>query len=1475
MSAIIPSIQIFVKSTSLGMTITGNGAHLGDLVGVHTLLVYTDNEGNQFAVRGGPKDGEFPVGSQLTVKAGSYDASFKSDFPQNGGDGNTIGQDGLLAKITVAEGWDLAAKWDSIVATETALGNAGYNYGGVNVNCNTVTNTALENAGLPTLANIATTPLFPVGLHAAGGDQILPLPVSGDIVALTTDQQAAIDEAIQANDALSRVLVATYGSALVKAESIQYQNDPLLLDLNGDGIKTTTLANGIFFNHDANDFSELSAWVDKNDGVLVADLNHNGVIDNGTEVFGNHTLLPNNTVASDGYAALAQYDSNSDGVIDSLDQNFAQLGVLKGDGTLLTLQQAGIQSFDLSQIVSQVQVDENGNTETKHSLFTKTDNSTGQMGDFNLLANTAVSNPNSTVEISEEIAALPNASGSGNVYSLQQAMALDSSGTLQGFVESFIGATDEASRNTLLDQILAQWAGVPLTSDLQPGDMLLATHVAVVEQFEGHNFNNGDLSFIGTIPAGMIAREYNQLAETLYGQLMAQSQLQDYFAEMTSGQDATTHQFTFNLDGVEAKIQTLYATDETAAIQVAAEFSRALTGINWAEISNYANFYNALIDLDPDFKAALDSTGKAFISGTSAAELLGSDGQGAWDTGTDQSSRDTRPYYIDAGAGNDTLQGSYSDDVLIGGQGNDTLRGYDGNDSYLFNLGDGQDTIIEGNAYTDNFVSFHSSTDDRISTGNDSILFGAGIAPTDLSYSMDGDYLKVNINGTTDQISILSKSMDYLVEQLVFQDGTVVKTTDIFHTFLLEGTSGNDTLAAQGMFYDVGQHILGYGGDDQITGSRGDDTLDGGDGNDYLYSGQGNDTLIGGNGNDNLDDEVGGSNLLDGGAGNDGLVGGQDQDTLLGGAGTDTLLGLAGNDSLDGGAGNDLLQGGDGNDTYVIHLNEGQDTITDGSGTDTLSFGTGLTEDQMLWSSNSNHDLIINFGNSTNQLLIQDQLNPSTPNQVIDSFQFADGSVYTSAQIASLMSYDSIIAGTSGNDTLVSATSDDALVGKGGDDTYVFSDNSGKDKILDASGNNTLDFHTLSQAITADLSQSSLHFTSADTNQALLSLGTVGTNAISDPYGHSWTAYDNAVIGSSNSWKSGEKYLSFDGSDDHVGTSAISPTGDYWTAHWKASFNTLSPSQAMVAGNGYSYAVGMSNGKAFMDLSNNNSNWNVSSGDQFGSKNNYVTGQWYDFELSYSKDSGYKLYVDGALDISVSNTAKVQTGGQLNFGALSYGGSYLMPLNGSLSDIYFTNSQVLHSGSFTPSPDPASIAYAAQNTVDWSGSTMENVIGTSYDDGLSGNSLANQLTGSAGNDTLSGAAGNDTLFGGSGNDVYHFSLGGGSDSVSDSAGTDTFLFDSSVVKNDIALFQTAGGNLEIGYTNSAGDLITVQGQNTAGTAIERFELSDGSYLTDADVNSVIQAMASYATTSSASFTSLSDVENNSNLLTIVNSGWHH
>ena len=80
--------------------------------------------------------------------------------------------------------------------------------------------------------------------------------------------------------------------------------------------------------------------------------------------------------------------------------------------------------------------------------------------------------------------------------------------------------------------------------------------------------------------------------------------------------------------------------------------------------------------------------------------------------------------------------------------------------------------------------------------------------------------------------------------------------------------------------------------------------------------------------------------------------------------------------------------------------------------------------------------------------------------------------------------------------------------------------------------------------------------------------------------------------------------------------------------------------------------------------------------------------------------------------------------------------------------------------------------------------------------------------------------------------------------------------------------------MQIGYTNSSGDLITIQGQSTASTVVERFELSNGQYMSDADVNQTLSDMASYAATNSISLTSLDDVKNDANLVAIVNGGWH-
>jgi hypothetical protein len=49
----------------------------------------------------------------------------------------------------------------------------------------------------------------------------------------------------------------------------------------------------VYFDHDNNSFAEQSGWVGKDDGLLVFDKNNNGKIDDGSELFGNNTILSN------------------------------------------------------------------------------------------------------------------------------------------------------------------------------------------------------------------------------------------------------------------------------------------------------------------------------------------------------------------------------------------------------------------------------------------------------------------------------------------------------------------------------------------------------------------------------------------------------------------------------------------------------------------------------------------------------------------------------------------------------------------------------------------------------------------------------------------------------------------------------------------------------------------------------------------------------------------------------------------------------------------------------------------------------------------------------------------------------------------------------------------------------------------------------------------------------------------------------
>lgn len=182
--------------------------------------------------------------------------------------------------------------------------------------------------------------------------------------------------------------------------------------------------------------------------------------------------------------------------------------------------------------------------------------------------------------------------------------------------------------------------------------------------------------------------------------------------------------------------------------------------------------------------------------------------------------------------GNDILLGSIGNDVLHGGKGDDILSGGKGNDTYLFNIGDGHDTIRnDGNS---KFVNGKN-----VKADIDNIRFGKGITSDMLTFTKDQNNLIINVNNN-DSITITNwytKDITQKIDNLIFDDGTKLSWND--------ETSNNF-------------HISGTGKDDVLRGTIGNDVLYGGKGNDLLSGGQGDDTYLFnlGDGHDTIDNKA-------------------------------------------------------------------------------------------------------------------------------------------------------------------------------------------------------------------------------------------------------------------------------------------------------------------------------------------------------------------------------------------------------------------------------------------------------------------------------------------------------------------------------------------------------------------------------------------------------------------------------------------
>lgn len=768
---------------------------------------------------------------------------------------------------------------------------------------------------------------------------------------------------------------------------------PLVIDLDNDGVETMSQAANVYFDHDKNGVAERTGWVNKDDGLLVLDRNHDGLINDGGELFGNNTELNNGSNAANGYEALAEMDTNDDGIINAQDAEFENLRVwqdINSDGIsqqneLFKLEDIGINSISVDYTAISTS-DGNGNVIKQISTANLADGTEIDTADVWFGINTTQTVNRNEVELSDEILALPEVNGFGNVLSLRQTMAGDN--LLTDLVTQFTNATSDDERFSLIDDIIYQWTG---SADIDPysrdpsqiyGHVMDARQLVTLENLVGRDYlgtwcwGARDPNPHGHAAPKLIA-EFIQFKNYVTAQLMSQTVYENVFSELSLSYNSDTQNFDLDMSGFIANLIGRHSTEE----ELVKGAINTLRGLSIYSTQLHEQYEN--IKADPVLGAyALDTA------------VVGS-------------------------VNNDSLSGTNSDDYIRGNEGDDELFGGDGNDHYYYEIGDGSDRIFDA-------------------SGTDTLNFGDGITIDSLIVTRNPTSLFITLldsvgEHTTDRIQIDNVFsfdgiiIDSAIENIHFSDNTTLTLSELINAKFDQGETEDD------------DYLYGTEAADEFHGLAGDD---------YIYAG-------------------GGENIVYGDAGDDFLQGGSDNDILYGGVGNDQIAADEGNDELSGGQGSDYLSGGSGNDNYIYNLGDGSDIIIDISGTDTISFGVGISLDNLRVTRDMTNlylTLLDENGQITSDSIqINDVFytNGVIASTAIEKFSFVDGTTVTTESlietnyVPNISDENDYVIGTYNNDTLHGQAGDDEIHGQLGDDD-LFGDD-GNDRLYGESGNDTIE----------------------------------------------------------------------------------------------------------------------------------------------------------------------------------------------------------------------------------------------------------------------------------------------------------------------------------------------------------------------------------------------------------------------------------
>jgi hypothetical protein len=836
------------------------------------------------------------------------------------------------------------------------------------------------------------------------------------------------------------------------------KHDPLVFDLSGNGLHLTDVdLSSAYVDYGGDGFAVRSGWTDLSEAVLIDY--------DGTNNVGAGTIL--GAASGDGFADLASFDTDGNGVVDANDGAATALRFWvdrNGDGAintgeLMTFSEAGIQSLNVQGTVADQTI--GGNNVGQSGTFLRTDGTVGDFYDVAFVVDPVLTK----VEIpagytySPQALLLPALAGYGHVADFQYAMSENSnlrSEALQLVLDS--GGMTGSEFDVGFEHLLQSWAGAGAVDPTSRGPLIDARHLTVVEAFYGQTFAqvNGVGATLDADTAAAIDAAYYDILDAMKIRFIEELPVSALANGVSTGDIignplsllALAAQYNPADDAISVNLNGFVASVATAA---------PTTG-RQQYFDRIARVAEALrVDLAGGDKSTLRSN---IASALSATNL----GAGWQNQVLAEVSAD---HIVDALAQGNTVVGSEGNDAILASATNQTLSGGGGADVYIYSSADGNIVIDDSSAQSGLLLS--------------------DIAASDVSASRSGDNVVLTVGSTGKTITMVNQPGGVAIQSVTFGDGTVLSNWQLAalvnppNEYI--GTDGADELDFPG--YSGETYVLG-GGDDVLldSGVNGETFVyRAGDGNDF-YNVSG--TTPSTNNLSLIDIDPTGVSLARDGNNITITILATNETIRIWSQISDANSGIAQITFADGTVwdrntinetattstpGYEVVLGngdqtafGDGKPhRYVYSSSGGNDVIEDFGGEAKLVYSDIASADVSFSRNGGSNDLVITDIATGKKVTVIDEFGLATQfngfsSGAMQSIAFSDGVVKSQSQLEQLeqMFLDQgtaasggSIYGFDGDDTIVAGLGDKYLNGESGANTYIYSSAGGNDIVDD------------------------------------------------------------------------------------------------------------------------------------------------------------------------------------------------------------------------------------------------------------------------------------------------------------------------------------------------------------------------------------------------------------------------------------------